>query len=144
MNGYIEATRKGKIYFYGLVILFLLFSLVGQNLNAIFPITGTEIEQIIEADQRFIYLSVVNAALHTCLLALVIHIALQTNKFKQYPPPNLHVPCRTKIKLIKHPYKIWLCLGLYIFGLVMPVVVGLQTSYESHQLNLQLIEAINN
>ncbi|KZZ63169.1 hypothetical protein A3762_12650 [Oleiphilus sp. HI0125] len=144
MNGYIEATLKGKIYFYGLVSFGLLFALVGQNLNTIFPITGTQIEQIMEADRRYVYVSVANAILLSFLTVLAIYIAIQTNKHKQYPPPNMHVPFRHKVKAINHPYKIWLCLGLYIFGFVPQIVLGLHTSYESHQLNLQLIEAINN
>lgn len=144
MNGYIEATLKGKIYFYGLIISGLTLILVGQNLNAIFPITGTPIEKIMEADQRNLYLSWVNAIGLSIFTILAVYVAFQTNKHKQYPPPNMPVPFRYKVTPIKRPYKIWLCLSLYIFGFVSQIVIGLQTSYESHQLNLQLIEAIKN
>jgi len=144
MSEYLESTIKGKVYFYGAVILCLLISIFGQNLNTIFPITGTPIEQLLEVDRRSLYVSIVNAILSSFLIFLVIYIAVQTNKFKQYPPPNMHIPFRYKIKPINKPYKIWLCLSLYIFGFMSQIVLGLHASYESHQLTFELVEAINN
>jgi len=143
MNVYREATLKGKIYFYGLIISGLLVALFGQNLNTIFPITGTPIEQMIEIDQRYLIGAVFGTIVFFFLTIVAIYIAVQTNKYKQYPPPVMHVPFRHKIKPIKKPYKIWLCLSFYIYYFVSKIVLGLHTSYESHQLTLELIEAIN-
>jgi nitrate/nitrite transporter NarK len=142
MNEHLDATLKGKVYFYGLIILGLLVALLGQNLNAIFPITGTPIEQMLETDRRYLYVAVAGAIVYLVLTIYAIYIAVQTYKYKQYPPPNMHVPFRHKIKPISKPYKIWLCLSLYIFGFVSQIVLGLHTSYESHQLTLELIDAI--
>ena len=142
MNGYIEATLKGKLYFYGLIILGLLVALLGQNLNAIFPITGTPIEQMLEFNRRNLYSAIFSAIVFFILALIAIYIAIQTNKHKQYPPPNIHVPFRAKIKPINKPYKIWLCLSVYIFVFLSQSILGLHTTYESHQLTLELIEAM--
>jgi nitrate/nitrite transporter NarK len=144
MNEYLEATTKGKVYFYGLIILVLLVSLLGQHLNSIFPITGSPIEQMIEIDRRSLCFSVIGALFFLALTVLVIYIAIQTFKYKQYPPPNVQLPFRQKIKPIHKPYKIWLCLSLYVFSFISQIVLGLHASYESHQLTLELIEAIKN
>ena len=144
MNEYHEATTKGKVYFYSLILFGLFGTLIGQNFNTLFPVTGSQVEQLLATGNRYFYVALINAVLLSLLTVLVIYIAVQTHKHKQYPPPNIHVPFRHKVKLIIHPYKIWLCASFYVAFFLVQIFMGLQSSYQFNQLSDEIIQAIEN
>lgn len=139
MDEYRESSTKGKVYFYSFIFFGLVIALIGTYFFKLFPPQGTDIEQMRIGVTFTLVSAVINAVFLLTLSYVVYFLASSAHKHMQWPPPNVELPFRQKIKPIKNAKLIWLYASIWFFFLGGGIFKGF---YVWHQ-KVTFVEDIN-
>ena len=134
MDTHIDGTKQGKAIFYSILLGFLLIILLLDNFNNLFPVEGTQTQEIDINIERNFYLNIVNTIIHIAYSFIAIYMGKLIIKSGRFPPKGMPVPYRIKITYVNNPNKVWLVVGVLLFMFAVNIFFGFYKWYVINEL----------